>query len=577
MAHQVAGDEILRPAAQIAVEAVHLAGGAGKEHQPGLQGLPDFPEGVAQVALDVLGAPEPPQVLLAEAGHVAQMLFAVKGRAEHDAAALQHIVRQRREGAAGGGVLADALVPVPGGEHRRQGLGLPLTEQGADSGAVPAMDALVQIDIRIGEALPVPLHGDGVPGAAARAGGAAGTAGVVRQHRSAAGGRLLFRRLLFRARLVPQGGAQIVQGGLPGRPQPPVHVRPVDGVVQSGGGAGADDALRQAQAAQDAEGAGALRRGQLAGGHRREEGLLELDGEHRPVEGIRTDIAGVLEQAQEFRGARVQHAGGLGVDLLPDAAQLDHRQARLLRQTLDIGRQGARLTDAVAENIAAGAVQRRRHGGPLLRRQQQRGVQHHGDVLPRDLLHDLAALPLPDGDVGETLQIAPQLLLHALRDMGDAEGRRVGDLPPGGEGAEEHRVEPAVREDLRVPDLVAAGEDQVIGQLRAAQLLQTLEPVAGDAEIVPGKALEPLIAVPQGLVVQRRVDVRRRAAHAGGLAEQVVVLVDVIVDDLARTAQGLHRPLRGRGLQQRPIVVDMIKGDKSCLQTKDFLSVTSGP
>ena len=304
---------------------------------------------------------------------------------------------------------------------------------------------------------------------------------------------------------------------------------------------------------------------------------MELDGKHGAVEGIRTDIAGVLEQAQELRGARVQHAGGLGVDLLPDAAQLDHRQARLLRQTLDIGRQGAGLADAVAEDIATGAVRRYRHGGPLLRRQQQRGVQHHRDVLPRDLLHDLAALPLPDGDMGKTLQIAPQLLLHALRDMGDAEGRRVGDLPPGGEGAEEHRVEPAVREDLRVPDLVAAGEDQVIGQLRAAQLLQTLEPVAGDAEIVPGKALEPLIAVPQGLVVQRRVDVRRRAAHAGGLAEQVVVLVDVVVDDLAFTAQGLHRPLRGRGLQQRPIVVDMIKGDKSSLQTKDFLSVTSGP
>ena len=95
--------------------------------------------------------------------------------------------------------------------------------------------------------------------------------------------------------------------------------------------------------------------------------------------------------------------------------------------------------------------------------------------------------------------------------------------------------------------------------------------------MVLGKALEPLVAVPQRLVVQRRVDVRRRAAHAGGLAEQVVVLVDVVVDDLARTAQGLHRPLRGVGLEEGAVVMNMVKGDKSGLQSRDILSLMAGP
>ena len=143
-------------------------------------------------------------------------------------------------------------------------------------------------------------------------------------------------------------------------------------------------------------------------------------------------------------------------------------------EPFQIGRQRAGTADAVAEDVAALGVIGRviGHGVPLVRRQQQGGVQHHRGVLPGDIPDDGAPLSLPGGEVGKAVQIALQLRLHPLRDNRDAEGGRVGNAALLRKGAEEHRVEPAVRENFRIPDLVAAGEDQVIGQRPLGQLVK---------------------------------------------------------------------------------------------------------
>ena len=90
--------------------------------------------------------------------------------------------------------------------------------------------------------------------------------------------------------------------------------------------------------------------------------------------------------------------------------------------------------------------------------------------------------------------------------------------------------------------------------------------------MVPGKGLEPLMAGLQGAVVQGGVGIVGSTAQAGGPLEQGVVLIYVVVDDLTAAPQGLHRPLRGVGLQHGAVVMDMIKGQQSCLQQRVFLS-----
>ena len=301
---------------------------------------------------------------------------------------------------------------------------------------------------------------------------------------------------------------------------------------------------------------------------------MELDGEHRAVEGVGDYISGVPEQVQELRRTGVQNLPGLGVDLLPDAAQLHHRQARLPAEPVDIGRQRPGAADAVAEDIPAGGIVCRMvgHGGPLLRRQQQRGVQHHRHVPARRVPDDLPALGLPDGDVGKAVQIALQLRPHPLGDHGDAEGGSVGDAALFRKGAEKHRVEPAVRENFRIPDLVAAGEDQVIGQLRGGQLVKAPIAVRRNVEMVPAELLKPPVALREGLVMQGGVDIVGGGAQASGPLEESVVLVDKVVHDLAVPAEMLHGPLRGRRLKQGPVMVNMIKGDKSRFQRSNFLS-----
>ena len=150
--------------------------------------------------------------------------------------------------------------------------------------------------------------------------------------------------------------------------------------------------------------------------------------------------------------------------------------------------------------------------------------------------------------------------------MGDAEGGGVGNLPLGGKGPEEYRVELPVRENLGVPDLVAAGEDHVIGKLRCPQLRQALIVMRGNAQSGAGKLLKPLIPGLQWPVVQGRMDVMGGGPNACGALEEAVVLVDIIVNDLTFAPQALYSLLRGAGLEQRTVMMDMIKGHKSCFQ-----------
>ena len=54
----------------------------------------------------------------------------------------------------------------------------------------------------------------------------------------------------------------------------------------------------------------------------------------------------------------------------------------------------------------------------------------------------------------------------------------------------------------------------------------------------------------------------------------------VVIHDLALAAAALHRALRGVGLEQGAVMMDMVKGDKSCLQEKASFPVCyliSGP
>ena len=306
---------------------------------------------------------------------------------------------------------------------------------------------------------------------------------------------------------------------------------------------------------------------------------MELNGKHRSVEGIGHHIAGVSEQIQKLCRAGVQNLPGFGMNFLPDAAQLYHRQASLLMQLRDIGRQRAGAADAVTQDIPAGGIVRRvvGHGGPLVRSEQQGGIQHHRHIPAGRLADNLTALRFPDGKVGEAVQIAFQLRLHPVGDSRDPKGRRVGNAPFPGKDSEKHRVETAVREDLRIPDLVAAGQDQIIGQFRVRQRVKTIIVMRGDAEMIPAELFKPAVALCQSLVVEGGVGVVGGGTKAGRPFEQGVILINEIVHDLAVPAEAFHGPFRGCRLKQSAIMMNMVKCDKSRFQRNNSLSVTSDP
>ena len=97
VAGHVAGDEPFRVLAQIAVQAVHLAGRAGKQHLPALiQIQPYLLIALTHVALHRLAPPQLGQIVPVFHGDVADPQIVVQRRAEHHAAALQHVFRRRR-------------------------------------------------------------------------------------------------------------------------------------------------------------------------------------------------------------------------------------------------------------------------------------------------------------------------------------------------------------------------------------------------------------------------------------------------------------------------------------------------
>ena len=95
-AGEIAGQQLLRMLTQKAVQPVHLARRAGKQHEPPLLQIElHLLERLAQLALDGLRAPQQPQVLFILHGHVPYLELLIQRRAEYHAAALQGIVRQR--------------------------------------------------------------------------------------------------------------------------------------------------------------------------------------------------------------------------------------------------------------------------------------------------------------------------------------------------------------------------------------------------------------------------------------------------------------------------------------------------
>lgn len=186
------------------------------------------------------------------------------------------------------------------------------------------------------------------------------------------------------------------------------------------------------------------------------------------------------------------------MDLLPHPAQLHHRKPCGLGQLPDIRRQGAGAADAVAEDIPSAAGRRPAIAPQSDCRSSSVGSSTTGTRRPGDLLHNGLPLPLPDGEVGKARKVLPQLLLHAVRHLGNPKGGGVGNFALFRKDAKKHRVEPTIREDLRVPDLVAAGEDQVIGKLRAPKLLQICKLMGRNAQIFAGKCLKALIAAFRG-------------------------------------------------------------------------------
>ena len=179
--------------------------------------------------------------------------------------------------------------------------------------------------------------------------------------------------------------------------------------------------------------------------------------------------------------------------------------------------------------------------------QQQKGVQHHRHGPAGVRLHDGLIPVSAGGQVGKGGQI-PAQLLRLLRATA-AEGGGVSDLPPPGESAEKDRVLFSAGESPGVPDR-AAGQDHVIRQLGALQLLQTGKAVPGDPGAGPGTA--------GGIFAAGRLN---------GLA------VRLVGDDLTGYAQSFRCPLQSGGPQQRAGLIRVVEGNKPCFQKETSFPV----
>ena len=130
---------------------------------------------LADVALHRLRSQQTGQVVEVLHGDVRHPQRLVQRRAEHHAAALQHVSGHLAERAAAGGLAAQLAVAAPYGEARRLGPRLTLLQDGTDVCTVSALYTAVR-HLGVQETLPVGLHADRSLGAAVAARGAAGTA-----------------------------------------------------------------------------------------------------------------------------------------------------------------------------------------------------------------------------------------------------------------------------------------------------------------------------------------------------------------------------------------------------------------
>ena len=228
------------------------------------------------------------------------MLMAVHGSAVYHAAALQHIFRNGSERAAGGRVLPDGVIPVPGGEG---------------SGQMSRRTALLQNWAQSWVQRPQWTH-------FSRSTSGKSKPVLSRTIVMASGGQPAaqavqpvqrLRSASFGAKPEEKAALPAHRTGLPtlpannsenpsGRQSKPLRQLP----SQRGPAAPpyplTDDPVGKTQPAQDAHRPGPFRGGQLRRGDRGEKGAVELDGEHRAMEGIGDNISGILEQAQNSAG-----------------------------------------------------------------------------------------------------------------------------------------------------------------------------------------------------------------------------------------------------------------------------------
>ena len=113
--------------------------------------------------------------------------------------------------------------------------------------------------------------------------------------------------------------------------------------------------------------------------------------------------------------------------------------------------------------------------------------------------------------MGERGQISAQFGFHAVGQAGQSERGRVGDFPRRGEHTEKYGVKTPVRENQRVPNLVAPGDEQVIGRIRFPQVVETLVTPLPDAENTLFKVVETVIAALHGGIMQGGMNVGQRA------------------------------------------------------------------
>ena len=119
-------------------------------------------------------------------------LSSVESGAEYRAAVVEDALRERGEGAAGGGIAADGGIRNPSGVDGGRRTRFHGMENRTDRGTASATDTALGIHDGKWESFGIAAHGNGVTVADVRAGGAAGAALMGRQTRRGPFGTVRF-------------------------------------------------------------------------------------------------------------------------------------------------------------------------------------------------------------------------------------------------------------------------------------------------------------------------------------------------------------------------------------------------